>query len=593
MTIGNIFESATSSAGVMPSSNGHKKPGHISSILKKLSRYGMTYDEDVYRNMRAIPADKLLQKDDPSDIMQSMYSNLSWKFKPEEEKTFAEKSLDQKRQILRKMATQPEIDDILEIMANECIVYDDDDAYICHPYIDNSVIQDLNEKYLDKIRKASDVIFYRIYLLADFKNKAWDVFRRWLVDGDIAYQIVYDDITNPKNIIGLIDIDPATLTRVVKNGTTYWVQFKDVIGKERTLLDSEIIYIKYEDSGVIERQSYLERLIRPFNVYRIVEQAQVIWTVTQSSFKTIFTVPVRGLTRAKGMQSLQAAMNKYKEDITFDDSTGELKVNGKMMLPFNREYFFPENDSGKIEIDTLTDQGPALMDSEQLRWFESKLYKMSKIPASRFDKEMQATWFGTDPSQQLRDEINFSRFVSRLQHQWSQIILKPLQIQLALQMPELKNDKRILNSISIQFNSYNQFVELMEQQIDMTRMEHIQTLKDTFTTTDAEGNEEHFFCDTFLIQRYLKMSDADLELNEKLKAIEQAKKKKQGDDEGGDEGGDEDNPSDSLDAELGLDDKGSGDDGGSGDDSGAEDEGGKNLEDELAGEDIKPEEPSK
>ena len=160
-------------------------------------------------------------------------------------------------------------------------------------------------------------------------------------------------------------------------------------------------------------------------------------------------------------------------------------------------------------------------------------------------------------------------------------------------MPELKNDKRILNSISIQFNSYNQFVELMEQQIDMTRMEHIQTLKDTFTTTDAEGNEEHFFCDTFLIQRYLKMSDADLELNEKLKAIEQAKKKKQSGDEDGAEGGDEDNPSDSLDAELGLDDKGSGDDGGSGDEGGTEDEGGKNLEDELAGEDVKPEEPSK
>jgi hypothetical protein len=90
------------------------------------------------------------------------------------------------------------------------------------------------------------------------------------------------------------------------------------------------------------------------------------------------------------------------------------------------------------------------MDSEQLKWFENKLYKISKIPSSRFDREMQATWFGTDPSQQLRDEINFSRFTARLQHRWSQILLKPMQIQLALQMPNLKNDKRIVVTL---FNS--------------------------------------------------------------------------------------------------------------------------------------------
>ena len=578
MFFGNLFDTVVEGGPVNESmvNYSYKKPGVISSILRKLSRYGIDVEEDVYRNMQAVPADKTLQKVlDP--VQTSMYSNLDWKFKPEEEKTFAEKSLDQKRKILRKMATQPELDDILEIMANECIVYDDEEVYICKPFIDNAVIQDLNEKALSEIRKAVDTIFYRIYLLVDWKNKAWESFRRWLVDGDVAYEIVYDDLEDPKNIIGIVDIDPATLTRVVENGITYWIQFKDVIGKQRKLLDSQVIYIKYEDSGVIERQSYLERLIRPFNVYRIVEQAQVIWTVTQSSFKTIFTIPVNGLTRAKGKQTLREAMNQYKEDISFDDSTGELKVNGKMMLPFNREYFIPENENGRPQIDTLTDQGPSLMDSDQLRWHENKLYKISKIPSSRFDRENQATWFGTDPTQQLRDEINFSRFTSRLQHKWSQILLKPIQIQLALQMPELRNDKRILGAIGLIFNSYNQFVELMEQQIDMTRMEHIQMLKDTFMSTDSEGNEEHYFCDTFLIQKYLKMSDADLELNEKLKLIEKKKKEADGNEEPTGEESE-------LDQELGIDNNE-----GEEDTGGPESEEQDNLENELSGEDVQPE----
>lgn len=584
MILGDIFASFNGESQVNESyapQYSYKKPGKIASILNTLSQYGMSYDDQVYKNMKAIPADKLLQPKDDNMVLQSMYSNMNWKIKPEEEKTFQEKTLEQKRDILRKLAAQPEIEDILDVMADECVVYDDEEVYICKPYIDNAVIQDLNENALEEIRSAVDTIFYRIYLLTDWRNNAWNDFRRWLVDGDVSYEIVYDDIENPKNIIGIIDIDPATLTRVVENGTTYWVQFKGVLGKERRLLDAQVIYIKYEDSGVVERQSYLERLIRPFNVYRIVEQAQIIWTVTQSSFKTIFTIPVQGMSRARGLQTLNAAMNRYKEDISFNGDTGELKVNGKMMLPFTREYFMPENENGKPEMETLTDQGPSLMDSEQLKWFESKLYKMSKIPESRFDRENPSTWFGSDPSQQLRDEIKFSRFTTRLQHIFAEILLKPIRIQLALQIPDIKNDKRILNSVGLHFNSYNQFVELMEEQIDMTRMEHIQSLRDTFMTTDEEGNEEHYFSDEFLLVKYLKMSDADLELNAKYKAKERAlKKKAKENEENSEENGGEN--TDELDQELGIDN------GGENTEETPEEENNNEIDSEMNG-DVQPE----
>lgn len=583
MILGDIFNSKHKNAQIVESytpNYSFKKPGKIASILNTLSKYGMAYDDQVYKNMKAIPADKLLQPKDGDMVLQSMYGGMNWKIKPEEEKTFNEKTLEQKREILRKLASQPEIEDILDVITDECVVYDDEEVYICKPYIDNAVIQDLNENSLDEIRNAVDTIFYRMYLLTDWRNTAWNDFRRWLVDGDVAYEIIYDDLNNPKNIIGIVDIDPATLTKSVENGITYWIQFKDILGRERTLLDAQIVYIKYEDSGVVERQSYLERLIRPFNVYRIVEQAQIIWTVTQSSFKTIFTIPVNGMSRARGLQTLNAAMNRYKEDISFNGDTGELKINGKMMLPFTREYFMPENENGKPEMETLSDPGPSLMDSEQLKWFESKLYKMSKIPESRFDRDNQATWFGTDPSQQLRDEIKFSRFTTRLQHAFAEILLKPMRIQLALQIPDIKNDKRILNSVGLHFNSYNQFVELMEEQIDMTRIEHIQSLRDTFMTTDEDGNENHYFSDEFLLVKYLKMSNADLELNAKYKAKEAALKKKaeNGDEEGGNEEGGE---SSELDQELGLDNNPD-------NEESPEEEGGNDIDSEMNG-DVKPE----
>jgi hypothetical protein len=175
---------------------------------------------------------------------------------------------------------------------------------------------------------------------------------------------------------------------------------------------------------------------------------------------------------------------------------------------------------------------------------------MSKIPISRFDKEAQATWFGSDPTQQLRDEIDFSRFVTRLRNTFGEILLKPIRIQLTLQLPNIKNDKRILDSVSLNWNSYNQFEEQMNIEVTTRRVEFISTLKDSLSTTDAEGNEESFFSLKFLVEKYLKMSEADLELNEKYKAEEKLAKKNgsgeeneegnEGEDEmGGEEGGNE------------------------------------------------------
>jgi hypothetical protein len=560
--------------------NKTNKPTRWSKILTSLSHYGMNYSDEVYKNMIAFPADKAIQPKEDVALQQVLMGTTmnNWKVKPEEEKSFAEKTLEQKRDILRKMAMQPELEDILDIMANESVVYDDDESYICTPFLDTGLIQDLNEKSAEEIRSAMDVAFYKIYLLLEWKKFAWDEYKRFLIDGVLAYEIVYDNIENPKSIIGIVDLDPVTLTQKIKDGTTYWIQFEGKLGFERTLLDSQIIYIKYEDSGVSTRQSYLERLIRPFNLYRIVEQAQVIWTVTQASFKTLFTIPIGSQARAKGMQTLANTMNRYKEDISFNVETGELKVNGKMNMPFNKEYWLPEGENGRPQIETLVDNGPMLNDSDQIRYFETKLWKMSKIPVNRFDKEAQSTWFGSDPTQALRDEIDFSRFVTRLRNTFSELMLKPLRIQLTLSVPDIKNDKRILDSISLRWNSYNLFEEQMNIEVMTRRVEFIGTMKDSLSVTDAEGNEESFFSLKFLVMKYLKMSDADLELNEKYK-MEEKLAKGNGDEEEEEEGGGEEEDMGGGEAEEG---------GGGESEGGGEEAEGGDIDDEMMG-DVQPE----
>ena len=557
-----------------------KKQGKFSKLLTTLSRYGMTYTDQVLKNMQAVPADRNLQNKEDIGYHQSLYQGWdnSWTPKKEEDKSYSEKALIEKVRVLRKMATQPELEDLLDIIANECIVYDNDESYIATPFMDTALIQELNEKSAEEIRRCVDTSFYKLYMLLDFKRNAWSLFKRWLIDGVLAFEIVYDDLEHPKSIIGIIPIDPTIITRKVdQDGTEKWIMFKDMVGLERTLLSSQIIYVKYSerDDGV-DRQSYLERLIRPFNIYRIIEQAQIIWTTTQASFKMMFTIPVAGMNKARGLQTLQSAMNRYKEEITFNSETGELLTNGKVNQIFNKEYWMPENENGKPEIETLVDNGPQLNDSDQLTYHLNKLYKISKIPLGRFDKDAQATWFGSDPTAVLRDEINFGRFVNRLRATWSEIILKPLRIQVSLSIPDIKNDKRILDAISLRFNTYNQFTEMMEIEIDTKRVEFIQTMHDSLTTQDDEGNDVSFFSQKFLVLKYLKMSEADLELNEKYLLEEKFKKKSGNNEEEEDTSGaaeEENAPED----DMGNEDEGS-----------VEDEKGNDLDSEMLG-DVQPE----
>jgi len=180
----------------------------------------------------------------------------------------------------------------------------------------------------------------------------------------------------------------------------------------------------------------------------------------------------------------------------------------------------PENEAGTPEIETLGGEGPELNDNDQLKFFKNNLYKISKIPLNRFDAESGETWFGADASSVARTEIDFSRFVHRLRNVFSQIILKPLTIWLTLDVPELIKNKEFLEAISLAYKTYNPFEEMVEIELMQKRVDFIQTMKESMVDMDMEGNEIKFFSSEFLVQKYLKLSDADIKLNAKLKQKE-------------------------------------------------------------------------
>ena len=148
-----------------------KKKGTIAKFFSNMARMGMTYEDDVIKNMRAIPADKNLIPKQDQFVNQDLFTQLSsqWKVKSNQDKSFFEKDFPQKREALRKLALQPELEDILDTMTNEAIVYDSDLTYFAEPFIEVQELHVIKKEYRTKIENIMNDHYRRFYKMLDWK----------------------------------------------------------------------------------------------------------------------------------------------------------------------------------------------------------------------------------------------------------------------------------------------------------------------------------------------------------------------------------------------------------------------------------------
>jgi hypothetical protein len=504
-----------------------KRPFNLSDGLKRLSSFGMYYDDLVLRQSQAIgPMEDQfgygqmnMMGSDNDDIYGAFAALSMADTNMRKNIPFFDMNYKTKREELRGFSMHDEIEDILDILCDEAIVYDEKN-FIANPDI---IGMEVSEEVNSYLNKAYRNIYQYFGFAAD--QSAWFYFRKWLVDGYLSFEIIY----NPEmtEIIGFKEIDPVTLVPGYnkEDGKKVWIQFKDDPIKERKLYDSQIIYISYSSITTASRISYVERLIRSFNLMRVMEHTRVIWAVTNASYRMKFIIPVGGKSKTRAKQSLAQLMNNYKEVVDFDWDSGMLKTNGKPMLQFNKEYWLPSKDGEQPEIETLGGDGPELSDTEALKYFTDKLKAVSKIPYNRFMYEDGGGDFNLAADGMIRDEIKFAKFINRLRSSWQEILVKPLYIQMCLKYPEFSDDPAFKTQISLRYNEENMFAELKEMEIMEKRLDFISNMNQNLMITNPVTMEEdHYFDLEFLVDRYLKMSPDDKDANKAYKARAEAKK---------------------------------------------------------------------
>lgn len=384
----------------------------------------------------------------------------------------------------REMALQSECDSAIDDIVNEAIVYEEG------TYPVNIVLDNLKQP--ESIKKKVRDEFEHIMKLLDFNNQGYDIFRRWYIDGKLYYHMLIDEKQPRQGLKEVRYIDPRKIRKVRElpksqpglNPTGQQAQYlkpieyfvfsdKGFVRDTNQGLKISVDSICYVHSGVTDKDgkaivSFLHKAIKPLNQLRMLEDATVIYRISRAPERRIFYIDVGNLPKMKAEQYLREIMQRYKNKIVYDASTGEIRDDRRFQTMLE-DFWLPRREGGKgTEITTLAG-GQNLGEIDDVLYFQKKLFKSLNVPISRLEADNGFSLGRT--SEITRDEVKFAKFVSRLRLRFSHLFDRLLETQLLLKGICTRSEwAQMKEEISYDFVSDAHFSELKDVEIMKERL---------------------------------------------------------------------------------------------------------------------------
>ena len=420
----------------------------------------------------------------------------------------------------RDIAQQPECDSAIEDIINEGIVSNERDQAV-------DIVLDrimYTKKIKDRIREEFDTVLQ----LLDFETKGHDIFRRWYVDGRVYYHKVIDQKNPRQGIQELRYIEPGKIRKVketerkIKPGTNveqvntkkeyYLYNTKGLKSGTTEGIKISPDSVTYVPSGLIDQNkghvlSYLHKAIKPVNQLRMIEDALVIYRISRAPERRIFYIDVGNLPKIKAEQYLKDVMNRYRNKLVYDASTGEIRDDRNHMSMLE-DFWLPRREGGRgTEITTLPG-GSNLGEIDDITYFQKKLYKSLNVPISRMDSE--AGFSLGRASEITRDELKFSKFVQRIRKKFVPLFTDILKTQLLLKGVIAPEDWDVMQEhIQYDFLQDGHFAELKDAELLNDRIQTLDSIQSYIGT---------FFSKEYVLKKVLRMNDAEIaEMNDQIK----------------------------------------------------------------------------
>ena len=418
----------------------------------------------------------------------------------------------------RDISMQAECDAAVEDIVNEGIISNLNDIPVN--------IDLTNIPYPDKIKKRIRAEFMEVLRLLNFNEKGHDIFRRWYVDGRLYYHKVIDNKDPQRGLTQLRFIDP---TKIRKVRETTKAPSVDQNGVEMIAkVDEYFIYsdkgfasvgsqgnnqgikisadsIVYVPSGLLDSNSgrvisHLHKAIKPVNQLRMIEDAIVIYRISRAPERRIFYIDVGNLPKIKAEQYLKDVMNRYRNKLVYDASTGEIRDDRNHMSMLE-DFWLPRREGGRgTQIETLPG-GSNLGEIDDIVYFQRKLYRSLNVPISRLEAE---NGFSMGRASEItRDELKFTKFVQRIRKKFVPLFTDLLKTNLLLKGVISPEDwPRMQEHIQYDFMEDGHFAELKDAELLNDRIQTLDSIQSYIGT---------FFSKEYVLRKVLNMTDAEIE----------------------------------------------------------------------------------
>ena len=417
----------------------------------------------------------------------------------------------------RDISLQSECDTAIEDIINEGIVSNQNDQAV-------QITLD-RLPFPDKIKRKIRSEFEEILRLLNFEQKGHDIFRRWYIDGRIFYHKIIDTKNPRRGITELryIDsskikkvrelkknIDPKTGVEMVEKINEYYIYNEQGLGSAGMGGSSQGVKIAtdsitYTPSGLIDGNSgrvisYLHKAIKPVNQLRMIEDAIVIYRISRAPERRIFYIDVGNLPKVKAEQYLKDVMNRYRNKLVYDATTGEIRDDRNHMSMLE-DFWLPRREGGRgTEITTLPG-GSNLGEIDDIQYFQKKLYRSLNVPISRMESDAGFSLGRT--TEITRDELKFTKFVQRVRKKFVPMFTDILKTQLLLKGIIAPEDwPEIQEHVQYDFLQDGHFAELKDAELLEGRLNSLQTVENYIGT---------FFSKEWVLKNVLRMNDADID----------------------------------------------------------------------------------
>jgi hypothetical protein len=410
----------------------------------------------------------------------------------------------------RQISSYPEVDAAIEDICNEAIT--DESGIIVKLNLDKL-------KLNNGIKNLIQEEFAQILNITNFATTAYDLFRRWYIDGRLFYHVIIDDNKTDAGIVELRQIDPTKIRKVKevekvrdpktgadlqKEGEEYYVYQDENLAQTGEGLRIHTDSIIQVNSGLLNEErnkviGHLQKALKPLNQLSMMEDSLVIYRISRAPERRIFYIDVGNLPKGKAEEYLNNVMNRYRNKIVYDPVTGNIK-DEKIHRNVMEDFWLPRREGGRgTEISTLPG-GQNLGEIEDIQYFQHKLYRALNIPMSRLT---EADAFSIGRSSEItRDELKFQKFIDRIRNKFSNLFYETLKRQLVLKKIILPSEwADIKHDMNVVYSRDNYYAELKDSEILKERIETVQMMDEYIGL---------FWSKDWIRRNVLKLTDDDI-----------------------------------------------------------------------------------